>query len=326
MRISFLERLRCPDCGGRLDRRADRERGGDIEEGSLRCAGCGHEYPITRSIPRFVPASNYADSFGLQWNAFRRTQLDSHTGLTITRDRFFAATAFPGAGLDGKWMLDVGCGAGRFAEVALSTGANVVAVDYSSAVDACHANLGGNERLHVVQADVYRLPFERPSFDYVYCLGVLQHTPDVHRAFSALPREVKSGGRLAVDVYPAMLRNLLWSKYWLRPLTKRMPRNLLFRLVQFYVPLLLPVSTAIGFFPLGKKLRYLLPVANYHGVYPLSRDQLREWAILDTFDGLAPEHDHPQTAATLREWMQEGGLREVEVFRAGHLVGRGRIE
>ena len=324
MRADFVKRLRCPDCGGMLDLRADRERGGDIEEGGLRCAACVREYPITGSIPRFVPASNYADSFGLQWNAFRRTQLDSHTGVPITRERFFASTAFPPAGLGGTWMLDVGCGAGRFAEVALSTGANVVAVDYSSAVDACHANLGENQRLHVVQADIYRLPFERRSFDYVYCLGVLQHTPDVHRAFAALPKEVKSGGLLAVDLYPAMLRNLLWSKYWVRPLTKRLPRNLLFRLVRLYVPLLLPVSTAIGFLPLGKKLRFVLPVANYHGVYALSRAQLREWAILDTFDMLAPEHDHPQTAGTLREWMREAGLREVEVFRAGHLIGRGR--
>ena len=37
---------------------------------------------------------------------------------------------------EGKWVLDAGCGMGRFAEIALKIGAQVVALDYSNAVDA----------------------------------------------------------------------------------------------------------------------------------------------------------------------------------------------
>ncbi|HEX8616785.1 MAG TPA: hypothetical protein VF911_04275, partial [Thermoanaerobaculia bacterium] len=48
-------------------------------ETMYRCSG-GHEFQIVGGIPRFVPASTYADSFSLQWNHFRRTQLDSFTG------------------------------------------------------------------------------------------------------------------------------------------------------------------------------------------------------------------------------------------------------
>ena len=33
-----------------------------------------------------------------------------------------------------KLILDVGCGAGRFAEIALKAGANLIAIDYSFAV------------------------------------------------------------------------------------------------------------------------------------------------------------------------------------------------
>ena len=43
-----------------------------------------------------------------------------------------------------------------------------------------HENLGPQPRLDVVQADGYRLPLRRHRFDFVYYLGVLQHTPDVH--------------------------------------------------------------------------------------------------------------------------------------------------
>lgn len=311
MNPDLLDILCCPDCKGTLN--AD-----------LHCASCNVKYPIVRGIPRFVPADNYAESFGFQWNRFPRTQLDSSSGVPITRNRFFTSTNWTAEELRGKRVLDVGCGSGRFAEVALSAGARVVAVDYSSAVDACRANLGDNPNLDVVQADVYRLPFRAEAFDFVYCLGVLQHTPDVRKAFTSLLPPLKRGGKIAVDLYPKTWMNVFWPKYWLRPLTKRMQRQRLFNLVEKMVPRLMPLSRTLGRVPrLGRRLRWLVPVANYEGIHPLNEKQLYEWAVLDTFDMLSPAHDHPQTAATLRAWMESAAVREIEVLRAGHLVGRG---
>lgn len=52
----------------------------------LKCErGCN--IPVVRGIPRFVDSTNYAAAFGLQWNQFRKTQLDSYTGTTISKDR-----------------------------------------------------------------------------------------------------------------------------------------------------------------------------------------------------------------------------------------------
>ena len=96
--------------------------------------------------------------------------------------------------MKGQCVLDAGCGAGRFAEVALSAGAKVFALDYSLAVDACYANLKNHPNLHVVQGDIYTLPFPKEFFPFIYSLGVLQHTPDVARAFAALPPMVAGGG------------------------------------------------------------------------------------------------------------------------------------
>jgi len=295
-----------------------------VERGDLECRGCDRRYPVIDSVPRFVPAQNYAESFGWQWNRFRQTQLDSYSGHPISRERFFRQSGWRPAELVGRRVLDVGCGAGRFAEVALACGAEVVAVDYSSAVDACWRNLGPHANLSVVQADIYRLPFALNQFDYVYCFGVLQHTPDVKGAFLALPAQLREGGRLAVDIYPRQARNILWPKYWLRHITKRVPAPQLFALVQRGVQILWPMSLAVGRFPVvGRKLRYALPVMNYEGLYPLSPAQLREWAILDTFDMLAPAHDSPQSVATLRAWFTLAGLRDIKVFRAGLVIGCG---
>lgn len=324
MKASLLPILRCPSCAERLSGRDLVETDGEIERGSLVCERCSTAYPIVAFVPRFVPADNYADSFGFQWNLFRQTQLDSYSGLPITRDRFYAQSQWTPEDLRGRLVLDLGCGSGRFAEVALAAGAHVVAVDYSAAVDACRANLGTHPQLNVLQGDVYRLPFAPGSFDLVYCFGVLQHTPDPEKAFQALVRQLKPGGTIAVDLYPKFLRNVIWPKYWLRPITARIPPRTLFPLVQRLVPVLLPASRLLGRAPkIGRWLRHAIPVSNYEGIYPLSETQLHEWAVLDTFDMWSPIHDHPQSADTVGRWLKDANLEDRRVFRVGHLVGRG---
>jgi SAM-dependent methyltransferase len=177
--------------------------------------------------------------------------------------------------------------------------------------------------LHVVQADIYALPFRRGTFDRVYCFGVLQHTPDVRGAFMALPPHLRRGGLLAVDVYATPTFRPLVSKYWLRPLTRRLSSGHLFSLVRLMVRTLLPVSVVVGKLPrVGRRIRCLIPVANYHDIHPLSRQLLYEWAVLDTFDMLAPTYDQPQRPTTLRAWMEDAGLVDVEVFRETGLCGR----
>jgi hypothetical protein len=54
--------------------------GGEVIEGELTALNGEKQVPIRGGIPWFVESSNYADNFGLQWNAFHSTQLDSHTG------------------------------------------------------------------------------------------------------------------------------------------------------------------------------------------------------------------------------------------------------
>lgn len=321
MKTRLLNMLACPRCLGALT--TELAFAEELQEGELRCAACDRRYPVENGIPRFVPRANYADSFGLQWHQFDKTQLDSHSGLDISQSRLEISTGWRWEAMRGKRVLDVGCGAGRFAEIAAQAGAHVVAVDYSGAVDVAKRNLTLYDNVDAVQASVYELPFPPNSFDYVYCLGVLQHTPNPEGAFQALVPQVTPGGRLAVDVYPRMFRNVMWPKYWLRPLTKRMSDRVLLDLVARFAPTLLSMSRVVARIPrVGPFLRYLIPVANYEGTYALTPSQLREWAVLDTFDMLAPEHDHPQSERTLRRWFSRDELVDVEVFRHGHIIGR----
>ena len=66
-----------------------------------------------------------------------------------------------------------------------------------------------------------------------------------------------------------------------------------------------------------------LAVANYTGVYPLNKQQLLEWSILDTFDMFSPAYDLPQTEKTVRGWFGAAGFLNSEIMNCGLIVGRG---
>ena len=168
MKKEFLNILRCPKTNQKLK----------LESNFLVSEDRKNRYIIKDGVPRFVDEKNYANSFGYQWKLFPKTQLDSYSGHNISASRFWESTKWTKKELKNNWVLDVGCGSGRFAEVALSAGAKVVAIDYSSAVDACNKNFKNHPNLFVCQADIYELPFELMTFSFIYSLGVLQHTPD----------------------------------------------------------------------------------------------------------------------------------------------------
>jgi SAM-dependent methyltransferase len=325
MQKELIEIMRCPQTDQHLVLEQPVYIDEQIQSGWLVSKNGKCRYPIHNFIPRFVPESNYADNFGMQWNKFLKTQLDSYSGHPISAERFWKATGWKQEDIAGKWVLDAGCGAGRFAEIALQAGAKVVALDYSSAVNACFLNLKHYPDLHVVQGDIYALPFSKGYFPFVYSLGVLQHTPDVGKAFMALPPMVATeGGRLCTDFYWKRFRTMLHPKYLIRPITKHLPKLMLFRFLEKMVPCLLRTSQILGSVPLlGRYLKRLIPVADYSGIYPLDNRQLEEWALLDTFDMLGPQFDSPQTPNTIKNWMLVAGLEQIEVFQANLLVVRG---
>ena len=324
MKKELLDNLRCPLTHKRLRLENPVEQDGEIESGLLTTEG-GAQYQVLHGVPRFVPKENYASSFGFQWNKFCKTQLDSHTGVPVSSDRFYRSTEWSPDILKGKKVLEVGCGAGRFTEILLAAGAIVTALDYSSAVDACWKNHYLHPNLNVIQGDIYNLPFQEETFDFVFCFGVLQHTPDVKKAFMSLVPQLKKGGRLAVDVYRKSWRVIFNSKYWIRPFACRVEPARLFERVEKWVPMLLPISIFIGSIPfIGRKARQLIPVANYKGILPLTNIQIREWAILDTFDMLSPRYDQPQSASTLLSWFMEAEMADIKVFHPEPLVGQGR--
>jgi SAM-dependent methyltransferase len=311
MKKKLLEILACPKCAGGLQlTTSDKE---DIIEGHLTCGGCSETFPITNGIPRFVEPDNYASSFGYQWNLFRKEQLDTYNGTTLSADRLWSETSWTNTDLKGKWVLDAGCGAGRFLDAASRSEGQIVGIDISSAIDAAKENLGGRENVHFVQASIYELPFPEGAFDFVYCIGVIQHTPDPKASLAAIAKMVKPAGEIAVTIYPRKKWTKLFSKYWLRPVTKRLKKETLLKLIQGLMPVAFPVTDVLFRIPaVGKGFMFLIPVANYVHEQQLSRDQRYAWAILDTFDMLSPQFDQPQTEPEASAALGGNGIVEIK--------------
>ena len=292
--------------------------------GALVCPlGCA--VPVVRGIPRFVPSDDYAAAFGWQWTHFRRSQLDSHTGTSISRDRL---TRCLGGSLDvvrGMTVLEAGCGAGRFTEILLGAGARVVATDLSSAVEANHANCGTNPDYFVCQADIRDLPVAPHSFDVVVCLGVVQHTPEPEQTIAALAGYVKPGGLLTIDHYSREYP-VTAPRRALRELLLRLPPDRARRIALGATRALLPVHRALwhrrrGFGRLRRYLGRLSPVVDYYEAYPeLGTELLSEWALLDTHDTLTDRYKHLRAPNEIRDTLVALGLADVEVSVGGNGV------
>ena len=272
-------------------------------------------YPYIKGAYRIVEPDNYTDNFGFQWNKFVETQVDTTNNFNFSRLRFFAETNWDKEDLAGKDILEVGSGAGRFSQVVLDhTNASLYSVDYSNAVEANFKNNGNNKRLHLFQASVYEMPFKKNQFDKVFCFGVLQHTPEVEKTVQTLIDMAKPGGEVVVDFYPF---NGWWTKlnakYILRPLTKKMPNEKLFRKIDRNIDWLIKAHRFFSKIGIGRLVNRFLPICDIDGTLPLGLPYklLREQCVLDTFDMFSPQYDQPQKIETVVEWFKQNGMEQV---------------
>ena len=292
----------------------------------------GHNWKVVDSIPRFISeGAHYSTSFGLQWRTYRKTQLDSHTGLRLSYERARRCLG------ERIWeelhgpapyhVLEVGCGAGRFTEVLLrSPRAHVFSVDASDAVDAHRLNFR-NDRLHVFQADVAKLPFPPHQFDLVFCLGVVQHTPCSEKTIAMLYRQVRPGGALVLDHYRLALRSFTtFGAMALRPFAKRLRPQTALRFTKKLVGNLLPLQKAVfDVWLLRALLSRITPVTSYYHLLPELRDELqREWALLDTHDTLTAWYSRRLSASRIERILKDLGAVDVQVALGGNVEARCR--
>lgn len=245
MKPQALVYLRCIACGGPLVLEGGPAEG-EVESGELACTACPRRYPVVRGIPRLLPDEltleklRTASAFGWEWQQFDALHDDRATYQAQFLDWVHPIEP---AFFHNKVVLDGGCGMGRFAAAAAEFGArDVLAIDLSDAVEAAYRNTRHLPNVHVVQADIYRLPFGR-SFDFAFSIGVLHHLPDPEGGFRSLVDHLKPGGSVFAWVYGR--ENNGWIVHLVNPLRERvfsrLPRGVLYAISWMATAALQPV-------------------------------------------------------------------------------------
>jgi SAM-dependent methyltransferase/uncharacterized protein YbaR (Trm112 family) len=284
MNHELLALVRCPNCRGTgLEVVDDQPR-------ELKCPACAATVPVVDGIPRLAGSTeSYAASFGRQWNRFdvARPEEDEAT--------FLVKTNASAQDLVGKLVLDAGCGGGRYARLLGSHGAQVIAVDLSSAVAKASSLCASFPNVLILQADLLDLPLAEGVFDLVYSIGVLHHTPDPRRAFHEIALRVKPGGRLAVWLYRRNTPPQEWVNTALRSVTTRLPSTILESLCTGL--------GAVGSVPVLN--RTLNKIANFSN-HP-------DWTlrVCDNFDWYAPRYQSHHSLDQVKSWFIEEGFANV---------------
>jgi SAM-dependent methyltransferase len=149
------------------------------------------------------------------------------------------------------------------------------------------------------QANVFELPFRGGTFDFIFSLGVLHHTPDKGAAFDRLLGLVRTNGRIA---------SWLYSNYggWrpselYRYVTPRLPKRLLHCLTYDAVPLYYVHKIPV----VGPLLSSLTPISHH----PKARRR-----VLDTFDWYSPKYQWKHAYEEVIPWFEQQGLTDIRVL------------
>ena len=218
MLSTLLPLLASPETGGALTLTVRRREGEEIIEGSL-SDDAGHIYPIEQGIPRLLP---------LELRDAQKSEIAARDAQVGDYDRmaflnWFGKVEIPltrrtlGA-LPSDTLLEAGCGTGRMSRTLARSVREMAAIDFSfESLRVARKKLqaAGIMNVHLVQADLCRLPFTDGAFDKVVSCQVLEHVPGPEAraaAVSSLARVLKPSGKLVLSAYKHSLLTRTFGK------------------------------------------------------------------------------------------------------------------
>ncbi len=225
------------------------------------------------------------------------------------------------------YMIDIGCGSGRWTDYFTDKAAFVEAIDPSDAVYAADRMLGKNPNVRVTKASVDTIPWNDETFDFGMSIGVLHHIPDTKQALIDCVKKIKRGGHFYVYLYYRfdnrgfLFKAVFYLSNLFRLVISRMPGKLKrFVCDVLAVVVYWPLSRFAGLLAkMGlKKLSKKIPLEPYANkpFYNLRNDSLDRFGTKLEQRFLKPE---------IIEMMTEAGLTDIKFGEESafwHAVGK----
>ena len=216
----------------------------------------------------------------------------------------------------GKLTLDAGCGFGRHLYCASRYGAEVVGIDLSEGVQKAYDANVGDPHVHIVQGDIYRMPFRPETFDLAMSFGVLHHLPDPRGGFESMARMVRPDGDALIWVYG--YKGMRWT-YRLshlrtvRRITSRTPHWIQYIVcaslaLALELVLWMP-SRVLSRYNWTRKLAERLPAQN-------NSQQPFPMKVTAVYDRLGTPVTHFHDRDELMAWFRDSNFRGFQVFTA----------
>jgi len=236
----------------------------------------------------------YTGNFAKQWKRYNNIQIDSLNNFKLSKE-YLEELLFDNLDfLQNKNILEIGSGAGRFTEYISKYAKNCVSLDLSSSIFYNVAK--NNNNITLIKANFINL-IPNIKFDIVICRGVLQHTPNPTSYLLKLFEFIDNNGYVFFDIYPTPKLGLFHPKYLIwRPLIQNLITYDKYEIfLNKNIKILLKIKRFVKllFFNSNFISDLLLPVWDYKDKYRLNEEQLENWAILDTLDGLYAKYDKP---------------------------------
>ena len=136
-------------------------------------------------------------SFGKEWEKF---SVHNEASVCELRKEYFDIIADNMVNKN-TYMIDIGCGSGRWTEYFTDKAGFIEAVDPSDAVLVADKMLGKKENVRITKASVDTIPWDDETFDFGMSIGVLHHIPNTRQALLDCVKKIRKGGYFYVYLY-----------------------------------------------------------------------------------------------------------------------------
>lgn len=346
MKKELLNIISCK-CKGKFILKNCTEKHNEIYSATLECSGCKAQFPIKNYIPRLIDDYNYSESWGVLWKETGAILRDSFTGTpwhyNAIHGKYSEAAGenlspfgfeWP-TDMHGKKILEIGPGTGNCTEHLVNTGADVLCVDMSEAIDTFSEELLTKPNINVIQCDINKGFIPENYFDRIWLFQVLQHTPAPPETLKNIRKFLKPGGEIAFTSYSSSFNP------WYYRFTKKVNNQLSWNLISKWIPVLIPVKYRLQKFfciirlpVMAKVIRVLFGPIDPRDVYfrtlegladnyvmgmmwKKTRDKelLMKYVIINTFDAITPEYTNCcKDEELMEEWLKDAKYSTYKIW------------